>query len=607
MSEPPHSPAADGDPDRAADAAAGRDLREFARALLDSSEVRVPPMASDDISRLAQELQVAYAELQVQFRQIQDTQRRLAASEARYRTLFEDAPNGNLIVDQHGYVVAVNRTLARWLDRRTLDLAEQPFVAFLAGASQSAFAAYVQSLARRGPAPAAAAARADLPADADGEDADEIEIVCRVRGGASFPASLRGRPLPPDEDGGSARFLLTLGDLRRRHQLEERLRQSQKLEALGILAGGIAHDFNNTLQIIRGYGELLLSGEVDAASRTEMLRAILVATERARQITSQIQMFSRRRILRPEVVDLGASVRETLQLLRPLLGDDVVTVLELSGEPLPVRVDAGQLGQVVMNLAANARDAMPEGGEIRIDVRAVDVDGVRAARLPGLSPGTYARMEFSDRGCGIRPEDLSRIFDPFFSTKDDSRGSGLGLATVYGIVRRAGGAIDVQSEVGRGTRFELLLPLTSERASGDTDGASGGLPAGGERLPSRVLLVDDSAGVREVAARMLRGAGVDVVEAGDPEEALALVEGAARIDLVITDVVMPVMNGFQLVDAMRAQRPELPALFVSGYTREEIFARGGAADSAVIVPKPFSSADLLEGIARVMQSAETAR
>ncbi len=592
--------------------AGGQELRELARDLLRRGEVPVPTLGSEDMSRLAQELQVAYAELEVQFRQIQETQRRLSGSEARYRALFEDAPNGHAVVDAHGQIERANRTLGRWFGRRPFELVGIPLVAYVATRSQSTFVGFIQSVLEQ----------------AEREACDEIEIECRAASGEDFPVVVRGSVVPgesaflssegadPDDhergvdpatarspsDGGNGRrsggsdrrVLLSFVDLSRRRVLEARLQQSQKLESLGILAGGIAHDFNNTLQIVRGYAELLLAADLDAESRAEMLGSILKASERARQITGQIQMFSRRQMLRPEIVNLATAVGETLQLLRPLLGDDVVARYRPTERELPVRLDAGQLGQLVMNLAANARDAMPDGGLLLIETDHRVIGAAEAAGLPGCRAGEYALLRVVDEGCGISEQDLRRIFDPFFTTKDIGHGTGMGLASVYGIVQRAGGSVDVESRLGHGSEFRVLLPLCFEEQGRQADE----LATVPDALEGRrVLLVDDSDEVRAVATSMLVRRGFEVEPVGDPAAALEMVRADPdRFDVVLSDVVMPGMSGFELASRIAAVRASLPTVFISGHTRDEIGARAPAFAELTIVPKPFSGDDLLRGI-----------
>lgn len=379
-------------------------------------------------------------------------------------------------------------------------------------------------------------------------------------------------------------------DMAERKRLESQLLQSQKLEAVGRLAGGVAHDFNNLLSVIMGHAELLLpavSGE-----QQEEIEQILEAAQRAARLTRQLLAFSRRQIIDPRVLDLNALVREMERMLRRLLGEDVELVIERGSPVAPVKADPGQLEQVLMNLAVNARDAMPEGGRLSIATSEVEVDEEPPIPAAGeeLARGRYVLLSVRDTGSGIEESLLENIFEPFFTTKEHGKGTGLGLAMVYGIVRQAGGQIFVASEVGRGTDFKVYLPLVDEAPvpAGTRERAE---PRGGGET---VLLVEDEKPLLRLARRILEGHGYRVLEAAGAREALQRSQAhAGEIHLLVTDVVMPETNGRVLAESLAASREALKVLYISGYTDEAIAHRGVLAPGTRFLSKPFSAKALL--------------
>jgi PAS domain S-box-containing protein len=385
---------------------------------------------------------------------------------------------------------------------------------------------------------------------------------------------------------GRACVLATGRDITERKRLEEQLRQAQKMEAVGQLAGSIAHDFNNMLTVISGYAEHLRDS-LDGDLR-EMAAEVRGAAERSASLTRQLLAFSRRQVLNPQILDLAEMLRRLETLLQRLIGEHVVIDLDLPAGPALVRADPGQLEQVVVNLAINARDAMPEGGRLTVAVETVDGgDGAPAVRL-----------RVTDTGTGMDEKTLERAFEPFFTTKEQGKGTGLGLSTVHGIVRQSDGEITIASRPGRGTTVEVLLPrVEGVAAAVQVDDAAG--PPG---APGRaVLLVEDDPRVRRLASRSLRGVGYVVLEAEDGEEALRIFgRSGDGIDLVLTDVVMPRKGGAELAAALRDARPDLPVLFMSGYPnpREDQAAR--LPEGAELIHKPFSPTLLRERVARVL-------
>ena len=399
---------------------------------------------------------------------------------------------------------------------------------------------------------------------------------------AAWVATLRHRV--------AAQTALLARQMAQREALETRLREAQKLESLGRLAGGVAHDFNNLLVVIVGYCDLLLGdlrGQERASGR---LVQIQKAAQKASALTRQLLAFSRRQILNPAVVDLRTVVQDIEQMLRRLVGEDVQLKIALPARPAPALVDPGQMGQVLMNLAANARDAMPDGGQLSIDVETVHLDGSYAAAHAGVSAGDYVRLTVSDTGTGMDAAAQAHLFEPFFTTKVTGRGTGLGLSSAFGIVKQSGGHMWVYSEPGHGTSFKIHLPLVAGEPSSAAAAPAAAAPTGGSET---ILVVEDHAEVRELIVAALEARGYRILAAGDAEEALAIVHGHAQpIQLLITDVVLPGQNGRVLAQRLSAEQPGLRVLFTSGYMQDVIAHRGVLEAGIDYLPKPFSPDEL---------------
>ncbi len=472
------------------------------------------------------------------------------------------------------------------------------------GMSPSVFCHTDSAVHRFGESPAAIDAEAK-------EEAEAVEVIrAALRGRESVRLELPGRrkdgtriwaewQIVPVSDG-KGRFthwVAILRDTTERRRLEMQLRESQKLEAIGRLAGGIAHDFNNLLTVIRGNAELLGDPDCDHGSDPELLDDIRGAAERAAGLVRQLLTFGRRQTARPEVLDLNNVVIDMAGILRRLLGERVAVSTQLASSPVPVRIDRSQLEQVLINLAVNARDAMPKGGTLLI--MTASLSDPRTS--PGQKPARLARLIVADTGVGMTSEVRSRIFEPFFTTKD--QGTGLGLPTVYGIIMQAGGRIAVDSTVGHGSSFQVDLPWCEEPIGSKTRilALGGKSREAGTGVGRTVLLVEDEDAVRKFAKTTLASSGYTVHEAENGEAALELLAAGQPLDLLVTDLTMPGMGGRELAERVRDSRPEVGVVFISGYAAD--IARLDSVPAAIFLAKPFTPADLLKAASRAMARA----
>jgi PAS domain S-box-containing protein len=387
-------------------------------------------------------------------------------------------------------------------------------------------------------------------------------------------------------------------DVTEQRRLEMHLLDARKMEAVGRLAGGVAHDFNNQLTVILGYLELVLSRISPEDRNREYLLQVMKAAESARDLTRQLLAFSRRQVVSPKPVDINALIRTTGKNLARLIGEDVRLDILPCDDPWPILIDPSQFEQLVMNLAVNARDAMPDGGRLAIGTRNLSIREVSTLEEAGIPPGDYVELCVSDTGGGMDPETLSHVFEPFFTTKEIGKGTGLGLATVYGIVTQNGGFIDVRSERGSGTTFRIRFPRIGAAPAAPSDQPTiAAIPAGS----GVVLLVEDEEPVREMTSRMLESMGYSVVAARTPHEAIGMCgDPGCRVDLVLTDVIMPEMSGRELGDRLKALRPGIRLLYMSGYTAD-IVARRGILDGEMhFLQKPFDRLGLDGAIRKLL-------
>ncbi|MCX6899921.1 MAG: response regulator [Verrucomicrobia bacterium] len=514
------------------------------------------------------------------------TQESLLVSEMRFRSAFYGAVPGMALTSADGRFLRVNRSLCDMLGYTVAELLGKSF----------------QTVVH--------------PDDLQGSQRLLETLMCGAR-----PAQLEKRfvhkrggtvwtywsvSLLRDQQEGALYFLSQIHDLSERKRTEEALRQSeellhkaQKMEAVGRLAGGVAHDFNNILTVISGYATMLskkLEGNPTLRREADEIQA---SAERAATLTRQLLALSRKQLLNPKVLDLNTVVSGIEKMLRRLIGEDIELRIQLGETIGLVKVDPGQIEQVIMNLAINARDAMPSGGKLTIQTAAIAQDKPSQLSEGGIPSGHYTGLIVTDTGIGMNEEVRSHLFEPFFTTKGRDKGTGLGLATCHGIIKQSGGYIHVYTEEGHGTAFKIYLPAVAGTADETKPAAEAGIVQTGSET---VLLVEDEDRVREFAVRLLREAGYAVLEARNGTDALRVLQEQAsrKIDIMVTDVIMPQMGGKELADQLKRLRPNTRILFVSGYTGDALDNSGVLQTGAAFLEKPFSAARLTQKIREVM-------
>ncbi len=392
-------------------------------------------------------------------------------------------------------------------------------------------------------------------------------------------------------------------DITQRRVLEEQFRQSQKLEAVGRLAGGVAHDFNNLLTVIMGYVEMLILEAPDRPDLVSYAEEVQYAASRASALTAQLLAFSRRQISQPRVLDLNEVVTHSMKLLRRVIGEDIEIATHLDRQLERVKLDPIHIDQVIMNLVVNARDAMAQGGRLTIETANVMLDENYSGRHLGVTPGPYAMLAISDSGSGMSEETKSRLFEPFFTTKEAGKGTGLGLSIVYGIVKQNGGEIMVYSELGKGTTFKIYLPMSRTPAE---------LAAAEHRAQQMhgnetVLVCEDEAGIRKLVVAMLTKQGYRVLEADKPQDAVAMLQDqGSTIHLLLTDIVMPQINGFELAKTARELRAGIRVLYMSGYTDNHVTANWTVDPDTPFLHKPFTATTLAHKVREALTTPAAA-
>jgi PAS domain S-box-containing protein len=493
------------------------------------------------------------------------------------RSIAEHSPAGIVTTDVRGHVTYFSPRAEELLGYRAAEVLARPVAEFQRGGDEAA-----RGLMRR-------------LRDEGRIREHETEILARDGRWIECRFSLA---LLRDAAGTTIGTLAILEDTSERKRLEAQLRQAQKMEAVGRLAGGIAHDFNNLLAVIMGHSDLIKSVLRKGDALGHDVEQIRRASERAATLTRQLLAFSRRQFLQPQVIDVNTLVGNLATMLRRLIGEHIQLELRLDPAAGRVSADPGQLEQVVMNLTVNARDAMPQGGLMTLETGPAVLDEAFVGTHPGSSRGAHVRLSIHDTGCGMTADVLSHLFEPFFTTKEPGRGTGLGLSTVYGIVKQHRGYIDVQSEPGQGSTFAVYLPRVDAKPAAERTASREQIMPGGRET---VLFVEDEVALRDLIHRVLAKGGYTVLAAGDGLEAVALAEAhAGRIDLAVTDVVMPRMSGPELAARLRARDPGVRLLYVSGYTADQLRSQTDLGADATLLAKPFTSDGLLRKVREVL-------
>ena len=516
-------------------------------------------------------------------RELREAQGRatLRATEASFATLVEHAPVGIYRSSPEGRFLSVNAAVVRMLGYETaaevlnLDMARDVY----------ADAAERQRLVER-----------DTYSD---RQYDNVEATWKRRDGRLLTVQLSVRAVR-NAAGRVDYYETFVRDVTDQRRLQQQVLQSQKMEAVGRLAGGVAHDFNNLLTVITSYSDLLLEDLAPGDAKRDDLEQVRKAADGAAALTRQLLAFSRQQVVEPRVVSLNTVVEGLQKILRRVIGEDIEVTIALAPDLGSVRADVGQLEQVLMNLVVNARDAMPTGGRLTVETANVEHDPEYARDREAAAVRRFAMLAVTDTGCGMDEATKARIFEPFFTTKETGKGTGLGLATVYGIVKQAGGFIWVYSEPGQGTSFKIYLPAVDATAERTTAAATTPAPRGTET----VLLVEDAAAVRAVTKQMLERQGYTVLEAPDGEAGLRLAQRhRGVIHLLLTDVVMPRVGGRELAEQLTRLRPDVKVLYASGYTDDSVVRHGILESGTAYLQKPFSPESLARKVRDVLDAS----
>ena len=506
----------------------------------------------------------------------------LRTAEAKFRGLLESAPDPMVVVNREGRIVLVNAQAEETFGYRREDMLGQPMDMLVPEKLREKCLEYQAKFLGE-------PRRASMGAT--------LEIYGLHRHGSEFPVEIKLSLLETEEGlWGCA----AIRDLTERRKLEQQFRQAQKMESIGTLAGGIAHDFNNLLTVILSYSSSL-SEELPKDSRhRRAAEQVHVAAERGAALTSQMLAFSRKQVFQLRVVNLNDIIRNLLKMLQRIIGEHIEIKMALAEDLAPVKADAGQLEQVLMNLSVNARDAMREGGKLTLETRNVELDEDFLRLHLGSSSGPHTMLTVSDTGMGMDAATLARIFEPFFTTKGPGHGTGLGLAMVYGVVKQSGGYIGVYSEVGKGTTFKIYLPQVTETA----ENAVSKKPQQDRKQGSEtILLVEDDAAVRELVSAMLTAKGYNVLVSQQPQDVGTICERhSGRIHLLLTDMVLPGMSGREIAKHVGALRPDVKILFMSGYTDEALAHSHGFEGEFEFLQKPFSAVTLTSKVREVLDA-----
>ncbi len=501
---------------------------------------------------------------------------RLERERLRLSTAIEQASDAVIITDVDNIVQYVNPGFERITGYPRAEVIGKPAVFFTdidGGASQDAHMPFTGGEEWRG------------------------RLVNKKKDGSQYTVDTSLSPIR-DKAGMIVNFVGVQRDITEELKMEQRYLQAQKMEAIGRLAGGVAHDFNNLLTAIMGYADILSDKVGSGGDQSADLNEIKRAAERAAGLTRQLLAFSRKQVMQPQILNLNGIVRDMERMLKPLIGEDIELVNSLDPHLGTVRADPGQIEQVIMNLVVNARDAMPNGGRLLLATRNAEIGAAYARQHPGIQSGPFVILTVSDTGTGMSEEVLPHLFEPFFTTKEEGKGTGLALATVYGIIKQTGGYITSKSELGKGTSFEILLPRLESEAE-KAEGARE--PESTTQGTEKILLVEDNEMVRDLAYKVLSNQGYDVSLAKNPDEALEYSSGFREtIDMLITDVVMPGMGGRELMEKIKRSRPGIKVLLISGYTDTSFISEGKLAQGTAFLQKPFSPRTLVRAVRDVL-------
>ena len=525
------------------------------------------------VARRTEELQSANARLRQEMAEREQTERELGQSEERFAKAFQASP--------------IPMSILSLSNERFLDVNE----AFLTMTGFSRLETISRTPAEMQLCPDPDAPLLLLLALRESRSARNFECVIRTRGNENRDCVISAEAF---ELGEETVALIAMQDVSEQRSLEKQLRHAQKLEAVGQFAAGVAHDFNNMLTVIHGHASIQLAANNLSKSLTDSLNQVSLAAERAAALTRQLLTFSRKQVVQPRVLEINGIVRNLHEMLRRLIGEHIDLRCEFADDLPAIRADESNIEQIVVNLAVNARDAMPHGGQLTLRTAAVDITAAQLGRHPMGRAGNFVRLSLTDTGCGMDADTLSHIFEPFFTTKEVGKGTGLGLATVYGIVAQQEGWIEVASTVGQGTTLEIFLPVSTEEVTAPADAELTGLRGGDETI----LVVEDEPAVREIMTHVLRGHGYHVIEAADGPEAIGRwSESAGDVDLLVTDIVMPNgLKGNVLADQLQAEKAGLKVIFSSGYTSDFATAASPLDSRLTFLQKPYKPEVLVRAV-----------